>query len=187
MVDVVVRLMVSLLEADHAVHAVVGELAVVLGAQRLHLNLYVAEVALGDADSLAEVGRAGLCGVLARDDEDILKRSQTLDGPELVLYLCRGEDHSTHGILAVEGAVDAAVGAGVGDVEGYKHRHGAPEALLGVMFGELGHLLNVRLGRGRDEGHEVLNVAAALAEGAAHVGLCFGGNALSGFLPAYLF
>ena len=123
MVDVVVCLMVSLLEADHAVHAVVGELAVVFGAQRLHLNLYVAEVALGYADSLAEVGCAGLCGVLARDDEDILKRSQTLDGPELVLYLCRGEDHSPHGVLAVEGAVDAAVGAGVGTGGQYAEVH----------------------------------------------------------------
>ena len=44
--------------------------------------------------------------VLTRNKQDILKRSQFLDGTVLILYLIHGKYGARHGILPVETAID---------------------------------------------------------------------------------
>ena len=102
---------VGLLKAYHAVHAVVRQHLIVLGGERHHLYLEVGEIGLGAVKGLCQVFGSGLGGVLSRHDEEILERSELLDGLVLVLTLVDGEDGARHGVLAVEAAVDAAVGA----------------------------------------------------------------------------
>ena len=187
MVELVVLAVVGLLKADDTIEAVVGQFLVLLHLQRHHLDLDVREIALGNVDGLGQIGHSRLGWVLACDEEDVFKGCQLFDGTVFVLYLLRGEDSARHGVLAVETAIDARVGARVGDIERDEHRHGASETLLGVFARESGHLLQVWLGSGREQGHEVVDVAMTLAQGTTHVGIGHGGDTLGGLLPTDIF
>ena len=186
MIDVVVGAVVRLLEADDAVHAVAGQLFVFLGLERHDFNLQVGEVGLGQVEGAGNVGHAGLGRVLTRDNQQVLERGQAFDGLVFVDNFLLGEDGALHGIGDMESAVHARVGAGIGEVEGHEHGYGPPEAFLGIFLAEPCHLLQVRLGGRRDEGHEVLHVAAVLAEGTTHVGIGLRGDAGGGVVPRYL-
>ena len=183
MIDFIVLAVIGLLEADDTIHAAVGDHLVVLGGERHDLNLDVAEVLACDVDRAGDVLTIGLCGVLTRDDENVLEWAELLDGLVLILNLLLGEDCALHGVADMETAVDTGVGARVGYVERYEHLYGVAETLQSVLLAETSHLLEKRLGGWRDEGLEVLPVATLLAECAEHVGLRLGIDALGSLLP----
>ena len=106
MIDVVMSLVVCLLEADDAVHAVVRELSVVVGGERHHLNLDVGEILLGKVNRLGKVRHASLGRMFSCDQENIFKRGKLLYGLILILYLLGREDGTCHRVFAMESAVD---------------------------------------------------------------------------------
>ena len=182
-VEVVALAVVGLLEADDAVQPVLHQLGVLLGLEGHDFNLQVGEVFLGQVEGAGEVGYAGLSGVLARHQEEVLEGGEALDGPVFLLHLFGREDGAGHGVADVEAAVDTRVGAGVGEVERDEHRHGAPEPLAGVLAAQPGHLLQIGRGGGGDESHEVVHRTAFAGEGAAHVGVGHGVYSVRGLLP----
>ncbi len=133
MIELVVVAVIGFLEADDAVHAVVGKGLVVFGRERHYLYLNVGEVLLGNIYGLGKVRDASLGRMFARYEQDVLEGSQLLDGLVLILYLLGGKDGACHGVLAVETAIDARVGAGIGNIEGDEHRHGLAESFLGIL------------------------------------------------------
>ena len=163
MVELVVLAVVGLLETDYAVETVVGQFLVLLHLQRHHLYFDIREIALGNIDGLGQIGHARLGRIFARDEQDVFKGGQLLDGTVFVLYLFGGEDGACHGVLAMETAIDARVGTGVGDIEGDKHRHSAAETLLCIFTRQAGHLFQVWLGSRREQGHKVIDVTMTLA------------------------
>ena len=146
MIDVVVLAVVGLLETDNTIHAMLGQCAVVLGRQRHNLNLDVGEVLLGNVDSLSKIWCASLGWVLAGNEEDILERSQLLDSLILVLYLLWCKDGACHRVLHMKSAVDTRVGARVGDIQRYEHRHCLAESFLCIFARQSCHLLKIRFG-----------------------------------------
>ena len=183
MVDVVVHLVIGLLEADDAVHPVLHQFRILLRLQGHHLYLQVAEVRLGQVEGTRQIGHAGLGGVLARHDEQVFKRGQLLDGLVFVLDFLLRQDGAAHRVADVEAAIDARVGAGIGDIQRDEHGHRLAEALLCVLPAQAGHGLQVRLGRGRHHGHKVLHVAMLFRQGTAHVGIRLREDALRGLVP----
>ena len=63
--------------------------------------------------------------------------------------------------MAVEPAVYAGIGARVGDVQGYVHSDGAPEAHLRQLSAAQCHLFEIWGGGRGYKGHEVLNAGIA--------------------------
>ena len=140
-VQLVVLAVVGFLKADHTVQSMVGQLAVFLHLQRHHLDLDVREVALGDIDGFCQIRHSRLGRILACYQQDVLERCQLLYCLILVLNLFGCQDGACHRVFAMKAAVHTRVGTRVGDIQRDKHRHGAPETLLGVFTRESGHLL----------------------------------------------
>ena len=187
MVEAVVFAVVGFLKTDNSVHAVVRQFLVLLGLEGHNLNFEIGEVGFGQIQRLGEIGHAGLGGIFARHDEQVLKGAELFDGFVLAHGLFGCEDGAFHFVGHVEAAIDAGVGTGVGEVEGDEHRHGAPKPLLGVATREAGHLLQIGLCRRGDERHEIVGVKVCLSQGALHVGRGFGSDGGGGFVPAVLF
>ena len=133
-VVLIVRFVIGLLKANHPVQAVVSQHLIVLCGEWHHLYLQVREVWLSPVQSLCEILRSGLGRVLTRHDEQVLKRSELLYRLVFILTLVNGEDGACHRVLPVEAAIDAAVGAGVGDIERYEHRHCLAKTLLRIFL-----------------------------------------------------
>ena len=131
-IQLVVVAVVSLLKANHSVHAMLGKRAVILGRERHHLNLDVREILLCNVNRLGEIRSASLCRILSRNEQYILERSQLLYRLILILYLLRSEDSACHRVFAMKTAVDAGVGARVSNIKRNEHRHRLAEAFLGV-------------------------------------------------------
>ena len=187
MVDVVIGLVVSFLETDHTVQSVLGQRLVLLGLERHHFNFEVAEIRLGEVKGLGDVVHAGLGRVLARHQQQVLKRSQLLDGLVFVLHLLKREDGALHRVADVEAAIDAGVGAGVGEVERYEQGDGFAKTLLGIFLAQAGHRLQEGRSRRGNEGHKVIHVAMLLAQRTHHIVLRLGEDGLRGLFPRYLF
>ena len=187
MIVLVVLAMIGLLEADHAIHAVIAQFLIVLGLQRHHLDLDVREVFLCDVDCLSQIWHTSLCRILARHEQDIFERSKLLDGAIFVLYLFGSEDDASHRVLAVEAAVDTGVAARVGDIERDEHRHCLAKSLFGVFARESCHCLKIWLGCWREKSHEVVYVAMTLRQCATHIHIGFRGNLSGCLVPVILF
>ena len=182
-VHLVALAVVCFLEAHHSVEARVRKALVVLGRQGHHLDGEVVEIGTAHAQRLLQIVGAGGAWILAGDEQQVLEWAETADGAALGLYLLGGENHTCEFVVAVEAAVHARVGARVGDVHGYVHRNHFAEALLCERAAHGGHALEIGRGSRRDEGHEVVDVATALAQRTLHIGGRFGGDAGRGLVP----
>ena len=110
-VDVVMRSVISLLEADHAVHSMVRELCIILGAQRHDLDFQVGEIFFRYIQRLRQVRHTCFHRVFSRDYQQVLERCQLLDGLVLILALLRSQDDPLHRIACVESAINAGIDA----------------------------------------------------------------------------
>ena len=187
MVDVIVCLVIGLLETDHAVHAVVRQLLIFLHGEWHHLDLQVGEIGARQVERTGEVGHAGLHRVLARHDQQVLERAELLDGLVFVDHLLLRQDDALHGVAHVETAIDAGVGAGVGDIERDEDLHRVAKPLTGVTIAELRHRLQIGFSGRRDQGHEVLYIEVALRQCAAYVRIALGVDGLRRGIPINLF
>ena len=87
----------------------------------------------------------------------------------------------------METAIDARVGAGVGDIERDEDLHRVAKPLTGITIAELCHRLQIGLGGGGDQGHEVLHVEVALRQCAAYIRVALGVDGLRRGIPINLF
>ena len=183
-VELVILPVVGFLETDDPVEAVVAEFGIFLGLQWHYLYLDVREIFLGNVDRLCQIGDSSLGGILSRDQEDVLERSQLLDGLVFVLDLFGSQDDPGHWILPVKPAVDAGIAAGIGDVQRDEHRHCASESLACVFSRQHSHRLQIRFGSRRQQGHEVIYVAAALSKSPTDIGIGLGCYHVRRLVPA---
>ena len=187
MVDVIIRLVIGLLKTDHAVHAVVRQLLIFLHGEGHHLDLQVGEIGARQVERTGEVGHAGLHRVLARHDQQVLERAELLDGLVFVDHLLLRQDDALHGVAHVKTAIDARVGAGVGDIERDEDLHRVAKPLTGIAIAQLRHRLQIGLSGGGDQGHEVLHVEVALRQCPAYIRVALGVDGLRRGIPINLF
>ena len=122
-----------------------GQFLVVFGREGHHLYLDIGKVFLGDVDGLGEIRHPCLGWILTCHEQDVFERSQLLDGLILVFNLFGREDGACHRVFSVKAAIDAGIGAGVGDVERYEHRHRLAKSLLCVFARQTCHCFEIRL------------------------------------------
>ncbi len=87
----------------------------------------------------------------------------------LLEYLGDREAYALDPIVRVEPAVDAVVGAVVGDIQRGVELYGAPKAPLRHLLCLDGHRSEVRFGRRRDEGLEVFEAYTLALQGSLHI------------------
>ena len=184
-VNVVMRSVIGLLEADDAVHSMMGELGVILCGERHHLEFEVREVLLGDVESLREIRHAGLYRVLSGDYQQVLERGQFLYRLVLVLALFRCQNYPRHRVGRVESAIYAMIYARVSYIERNEHRHGLSESLLRVFAAERSHGFEIRLGGRGDQCHDILHVAVLFSQSASYVPVGLGRDLGGRLVPIY--
>ena len=165
---------VRFLKTHYAVEAAFGEPAVFLHFERLHLDGEVVKIRPAGAQHLLEIFHTATSRSFSAHYQQILKRTETLDGFTFVFDLLHSEHSSGKRIVVVESAIDAKIGAEVCDVHGNVHRYCLAETLLCEVTRELRHLFKKRSGCRRYQGHEIviveqLGVAACLVEHAPHI------------------
>ena len=187
MIDVVVGLVVGFLKTNHSVKSVGDECFIVGGVEGLHFYFYVGEIFFCDVYALGDIGNTCLYRVFACDNQNVFEWGELFDGFKFVFNLLGGEYHSWHLVLAVEGAVDAGVGAGVGDIERDEDLHRVAKPLTGIAIAQLRHRLQIGLSSRRDQGHEVLHIEVVLRQCAAYIRIALGVDGLRRGIPINLF
>ena len=104
------------------------------------------EVGTRYAKHLLEIFHATERGIFSADYQQVLEWRELAYGLAFLLNLFRREHGALEGIVVVETAVHALVGAGVAHVHGDVHGDGITEFLLREVVGELRHLFEVRVG-----------------------------------------
>ena len=159
MVHVVAGLVIRILETDDTVQSVVHQFGILFRLERHHLNLQVGEIRFGQVECFGQVRHTRLGRVFARHNQQVLKRSQLLDGLVFVFDFLRREDGAGHRVADVEAAVHARVCTRVGDIERNKLGDGTSDPFFGIFLAEACHGFKKIFGSRRDECHEVVYVA----------------------------
>ena len=141
MIQVVVLAAIGFLKADYAVHAVSAQFCILLGTEGHDLNFEIREIGLGQVQRSGNVGDARLGRVFSRHEQQVFKGSKLLDGAVFANHFLLRQDGALHLVGHMEAAIDARVGAGIGQVEGNEHGDNAAEPLLGIAPRQARHRL----------------------------------------------
>ena len=187
MIGLVFVAVICLLEAYHAVEAVLDKSGIALGGQRHHLDREVAEVFAADLEGVRQIFDTGHDGVFTGNNQQVLERPEFLVGLTPVFDFVGFEHHALEFVVTVEAAIYAGVGARVGDIHGYVHRNRLAETFESEGLALGSHLFEERSCRRRYEGHEALDAGIGRTECTTHVG---GGHCVDlrrGRVPVILF
>ena len=170
-VDFVIFAVIRLLKADDTIHAVARQFAVLLRAEGHDFDFQVAEIGLGQVERPCYVRYTCLRRVLARHEEEVLKRGKPFDGLVFIDHFFLGKDGTFHRVAGMETAVDATICARVCQVKGDKHGNSLAEAFERVSLAKAGHRLQIRFGSRRDESHKVFDIAVFAAKCTPDIGV----------------
>ena len=106
MINVVMCLVISFLEADYSIHSMLDQFRIFFRFQRHDFNLQIGKIRFSQIECPGNVRNPRLGRILSGNKQQVLKRSQFLDGLLFVFDFLFCQNGTLHGIADVETAID---------------------------------------------------------------------------------
>ena len=159
----VLLVVIGLLKYGDVVHTALVQISVLIHVERINLDADDTEILARQLNGFTDVGYRRHGTALAGQNEDFLQTGLR-DGLQFLFDLVHIQFGTANLVVTVETAVNAVIFAVIGDIQRREHLHRVAKVLACFHLRPLGHLLEERQRRGRQQCAEVLRREYVLAE-----------------------